>query len=497
LKKNVLFILADEFRADCLGAAGNPLIQTPNLDALAAEGALIEKCIVQAAPCQPSRMSIMTGRYLCSTGALDNMTPLAEAEDNLAMHLRRHGHAPATMGYNDYAKDPRILPEKHPHRRSLNYDYFLPGFDVLLDHEYDSPEWYAWLMDQGYPPGECNRAVMYSPAVPPEGPGDHLPIHYPAHYRAEHSEAQFMTNIAIDHITRNRGNGWVLNVNYIKPHGPYICPAPYHEMYDPAAVPAPVQREDEFNSDHPYFSRFGSCRRNELRDERDWRELRACYYGMISEVDACIGRLIDALKDSGQWENTLVIFSSDHGSCMGDHYLTGKPHFYDGSLRVPYIIRDPAPDADSTRGKKLDVFTEAIDSAPTICEYLDAPGHPRFQGRSLLGLVRDDAAYQPKERAFFEFYYYNSLKAQEKKQADPEACRLWVVRDDRYKYVQSGEESVPPMLFDLRADPGEFENLVQDPAHAAVVAEYAQHLIRWRIRHEDNRMEQWARQYRW
>lgn len=140
MKRNVLFIIADEFRADCLSAVGHPVVRTPNIDALAREGTLFTKCFVQTAPCGPSRMSIYTGRYLCSHQSSDNMTPLAEAEDNLAMHLRKHGMDPAIMGYNDYALDPRILPDGHPHKTSLNYDYFLPGFDVILDHEYDSKD---------------------------------------------------------------------------------------------------------------------------------------------------------------------------------------------------------------------------------------------------------------------------------------------------------------------------------------------------------------------
>ena len=120
-KKNVLWITTDEFRPDCLGAGGNPLVQTPNLDQLAREGVLMRNAFCQGSPCAPSRMSLQTGRYLCSTGGVDNMTPLAEADDNLAAHLRNHGYVPAIAGYNDYACD-RILPDDH-HRSSL-YDYF-------------------------------------------------------------------------------------------------------------------------------------------------------------------------------------------------------------------------------------------------------------------------------------------------------------------------------------------------------------------------------------
>ncbi len=496
LRKNVLLIIADEFRADCLGAAGNPVIQTPHLDAFARESVRFDQCYVQTSPCGPSRMCIYTGRYLCAHNSSDNMTPLMAAEDNLAMHLRRHGLDPAIMGYNDYAIDPRILPEGHPHKTSLCYDYFLPGFEVALDHEYDSPEWYAALKRKGYPPEMCRREVMYAPNVPPEGPGDHNPFVYPAHYRAEDSESQFMTDVAVDYCARHRGEGWFLSVNYIKPHGPYICPAPYHAMYDPAAMPPPVRRPEELTRPHPYFARLLLNAPGELMQERDWRELRACYYGMISELDACLGRLFRAIKESGQWDNTLIIFTSDHGSYMGDHYLVGKAHFYDTALRVPYILRDPDPAADATRGSVISDFCECIDTAPTVCEFFGLPPHDRFQGRSLLGAARGLGDTPPRPRIHHEYYYYSSLKPEERSVADPDACRLWTVRDRRFKYVQFGEEALPPLLFDLQADPGEFENLAARPEYALKVAEYCQHLLRWRMRVEDTRMERWANRYR-
>jgi len=493
---NVLLIIADEFRADCLGAAGHPMVKTPNLDALARDGVLFRRCFAQAAPCGPSRMCVYTGRYLCSHNSLDNMTPLTEAEDTLPMHLRRHGHAPGFMGYNDYAFDPRILPEGHPNKTSLNYDNFLPGFDVLLHHEYDSPEWYADLLKKGYPEEVCNRHAMYYPDTPQEGPGEHLACIHPALYREEDSEARFLTSAAIEYTRRRKGAGWFLSLNYIKPHGPYICPAPYNTMYDPLCVPAPLRRPEEIRQPLPYFARMGAYAQDQLMKEHEWRELRACYYGMITEVDACLGQLFQALKDSGQWNNTLIIFTSDHGSYMGDHYMQGKSHFYDSAFHVPYIVRDPAPEADATRGTQQDVFIESIDSAPAICEFLGVPPLERFQGQSVLSHTRRRPGAPVRRRVFHEFFYYSLLKPNERAAADPDACRSWTVRDEQFKYVQFGEESIPPLLFDLRHDPGEFDNLAQTPEYAPIVAQYCQHLIRWRIKHEDTRMERWALHYR-
>lgn len=491
----VLWIIADEFRADCLRATGNSIVQTPNLDMLANEGVVMTNAFCQSSPCAPSRMCMFTGRYQCSTGVVDNMTPLTEARDTIATHLRHHGFTTAIAGYNDYAIDPSILPDGHPHKTSLSYDHFLPGFEVVLKHEYDSPEWYAWLNRQGYPDWACNREYMYTQNIPAEGPGNHLPLHYPARYKAEHSEGRFLTLKAIDYLCQHEKEDWVFSLNYIKPHGPYICPAPYHAMYNPNDMPVPIRRPEELSNTHPYISR---CRNDwaqtELSNEQEWRELRACYYGMISELDACLGELFQYLTASGQWNSTLIIFTSDHGTYLGDHFLSGKPHFYDAAIHVPLIVRDPSPAADITRGKTLSGFVESIDLAPTICSFLGIPNHHRFQGRSFLEFVRGSDPSHMKQSIFYEFYYYNLLRNQTG--VCPEECRLWLARDHHYKYVQFGEEAIPPQLFDLKNDPGEFDNLAYKPESAPLIAAYCQKLIRWRIRNEDYRMEQWARQFR-
>ncbi|NLN93653.1 MAG: sulfatase-like hydrolase/transferase [Candidatus Hydrogenedens sp.] len=494
-KLNVLWICVDEFRPECMGAAGHELVQTPALDALAAEGVLFKNAFCQGSPCAPSRMSIHTGRYVCSTGVVDNLTPLRDAENNLAMHLRSQGVQPALIGYNDYARDPAILPEGHPHKTSLNFENVLPGYDVILKHEYDSPEWYAWLKSKGYPEELCNWESMYSTQVPEGDAGDHLPCVYPARYSVEHSEMAFVTEKSLEFIQETREEPWFLSVNYIKPHGPYICADPFHALVDPADVPAPLRREEESLNRHPYMSR---CRadwaQTEFLKEQDWREIRACYYGMISELDFNLARLFTTLKETGQWENTAIIFSGDHGSYLGDHYLAGKPHYFDAAMRVPLIIRDPSAQADCSRGTQNEALVENVDLAPLICNFLNATPSPEFQGKDPRHLLLSPQGATHKDEIFYEFYYYNLL--QDTKGVDPDACRLWVLRDHNWKYVHFGEESLAPQLFDLQNDPGEFTNLAQSPAHSAVLTDCCQRMLRWRMRNEEYTLERWARTYR-
>jgi arylsulfatase A-like enzyme len=490
-ERNILFIIADQFRWDCVGAAGNPVLRTPNLDALAAEGALFRKCFCQTAPCGPSRMSIFTSRYLCSTRTVNNMTPLVDAEDNLAWYVKNGGYATAMFGYNDYAVDPRILPDGDPRKSSLRYDNAFPGFDHVYQHEYHSPAYFEILRGKGYPEELCGPSICTTCNVPPEGPGNHLPLRFPAHYRAEDSECQFLTTQACNWICE-ADSGWFANVNFIKPHPPRICPAPYHDMYDPADMPPANRNEEELRNLHPYFEKL----RQEpaLHDERDLRETRACYYGMISEIDACIGRLITTLQETGKWENTLIIFTSDHGEYLGDHYFMDKAHFYDETMRVPFIIRDPSPEADTTRGHCVDHFVESIDSAPAILEYLGQLIPVRFQGRSVLGELRGAGERAPRQDIHFEYDF--RARFRHDPTIDPDECILWVLRDDRYKYVQFGLESMPPLLYDLEKDPGESHNLAAESFAAPVVATFAQRMLRWRMKLEDQRMEHWAAQYR-
>jgi len=416
-----------------------------------------------------------------------NKTPLIDAEDNLGRWLRDGGCDPHLLGYNDYAVDPRTLPDDDPRTSSLNYDNVLPGFETLIYHEYDSEEYFEDLRSKGYPRWLLTHKAVHRPRVPDEGPGEHLALRYPAHYKAEDCEARFLTNKAIDHVTSSKGTGWVLNVNYIKPHPPRICSAPFNDMYDPADMPTATRDSMELNSSHPYQKLMHQ--KPELEAERDLRETQANYFGMITEVDTSLGLLFDALDATGQWDETVIVFSSDHGEYLGDHYLTGKGHIYDSAMRVPLIVRDPSSTANATRGKTLGGFVESIDIAPTILELKGMVIPDRVQGKSLAGRIRGS-----EEPGKSEIHYEKDFR--HIPGMDPDECLLWVVRDEQYKYVHFADASIPSLLFDLKADPGESNNVAEDPETAQIQLSYCQKLLQWRMKNEDQRMEHWASQFK-
>ena len=266
-----------------------------------------------------------------------------------------------------------------------------------------------------------------------------------------------------------------------------ICSAPFNDMYDPADMPPAVRDESELDDEHPYKKLMHA--NAELLEDRDLRETQANYYGMITEVDTCLGVLFDALESSGQWEDTLIVFSSDHGEYLGDHYLTGKGHIYDQGMRVPLIIRDPRSAADVTRGETLGGFVESVDIAPTILDLLELPIPDRVQGQSLAECIRG-----PGGDGKSEIHYEKDFR--HVKGLEPDRCLLWVVRDDRYKYIHFANPSMPALLFDLQSDPSELVDIAGRPESAPIALEYAGRLIRWRMENEDQRMEHWASQYK-
>jgi arylsulfatase A-like enzyme len=217
----------------------------------------------------------------------------------------------------------------------------------------------------------------------------------------------------------------------------------------------------------------------------DVQRTRAAYYGLISEVDAHVGRVLRYLRDTGQYDNTLIVFTSDHGEQLGDHYLLGKSGYFDESFRIPLIIRDPSPQADGSRSRIVDHFTETIDVMPTILSWVGAEVPRACDGQSLLPFLygdtpttwRTEVHYECDFRTSFGSVYHNVFDLH------VDRCSLAVIQDTRYKYVHF--EALPPLFFDLAADPRQFHNRAADPAYAPRVLEYAQKMLTWRLHYAD------------
>jgi arylsulfatase A-like enzyme len=476
---NVLFVTADQWRADCLGAAGHPMVRTPNLDALAAGGVSFRRHFAQAAPCGPSRAALYTGMYLMNHRSVLNGTPLDARHDNVALVARRAGYEPALFGYTDTSIDPRTCPPDDP--RLFEYEGVLPGFDAVCHLPESKPyAWLDWMRADGVEVPEQWRAFADQPAAG---------TRWRTQYEAKHSQTAFLTEQFLEWAARRppSGGGWFAHISYLRPHPPFLAPAPYDTMFDPAAVPPPVRagsRTDEGVQhpllaamiDHPFLK--------SPDDAREQAELQATYYGMIAEVDDQIGRILEWLDDTGQAGRTLVVLTSDHGENLGDHFILHKLGWFDQSYNVPLIVRGPGTTATGT----VDAFTEHVDVLPTICELLDVDVPLQCDGRALTPWLRGDRPADWRRETHFEFDFRDpdSPLIEEAFGLTLEECALAVLRDDHGKFVQfSGYPALPSIFFDLDTDPAQIRNVAADPEYASSVLEYAQRMLAWRMRHAE------------
>jgi arylsulfatase A-like enzyme len=317
---NILLVTLDQFRGDCLSAAGHPLVRTPNLDRLASQGVRLARHYSQAAPCSPGRACLYTGTYQLNNRVVANGTPLDARFDNLALAGRRAGYTPVLFGYTDQSIDPREADGPDDPRLS-SFEGVLPGFDVGLELIESQSAWIDWLRKLGH-------------EVPPDGAGA---LAGEPDRPVEHSVSAFLTDRLIDWIEAQR-EPWFAHASYWRPHPPYAAAGRFASAYDPARVPLPIAPVEERHRLHDGLMR---SRNGAPREEDAIRALRAQYFGMVSEVDHQLGRLWEALERLGQWEDTWVLVTSDHGEDLGDHGLINKGGFFEGSYHVPGIVRDP------------------------------------------------------------------------------------------------------------------------------------------------------------
>ena len=501
-KPNLLFITADQWRGECLSILEHPTVKTPNLDKLAADGVLFRNHFAQATPCGPSRACIYTGMYMQNHRSFQNGIPLDARHTNIALEMRKLGYRPTLAGYTDTSHDPRKL---HPNDPLLTtYESVLPGFmDVLANSYIDAPqEWARWLEKRGRQlprnltdlyyksvddyPGVEGRGKTFAPA---------------AHYTREESETAFLTEMAMQFVRLPKSRPWFLHLSFLAPHQPYLAPEPYNRMYHPDDVPpfhGAASLEEEARQ-HPFLELFlglqttrGSySAENYPRDEQSMRQLRATYYGMMSHVDDNIGQLIRALKETGQYEDTVIIFTSDHGEQLGDHHLLGKGTYFDDSFRIPLMIRVPGDDASWGRGAVVDVFTESIDMMPTMLDLLGGEVPVQCDGRSLKPLLQGNNPEDWRSEVHFEvdFRYlddYPEAFPDRELGIATDACVFNVIRDHRYKYVHFAGQ--PPLFFDLGEDPHELKNLAGDPAHTGLMLTYCRKMLSWRMQNDERNL---------
>ena len=493
-RRNVLFIMCDQLRFDYLSCAGHRTLKTPNIDALAARGVRFANAYVQSPICGPSRMSFYTGRYVSSHGASGNFVPLSIGERNIGDHLRPLGVRPVLVGKTHMFADTEGMERLgiDPESR-IGVDHAQAGFEVF---ERD---------DGIHPDAMVKPGVAYNDYLAAKGHDGHPnPWHWaanaveaengvrsgffndiadrPAIVSDEDSETPYMTRRAMEFLARDDGETpWLLHLSYIKPHWPYIAPAPYHDMYGPADVQPAIRSQVELDDPNPlaklFMERVGG--RTFSRDEA--REtVIPTYMGLIRQIDDQLGLLFAFMEERGLLEETMIVFTSDHGDYLGDHWMGDKEYFHDPSVKIPLIIADPDPDCDATRGTVEEALVEAIDLLPTFIEHWGGEvAEHVLDGRSLRPCLTGEP-FAPRAYVVSE-YDYSQQVFRPQTGREPLDCRSYMVASQAWKYIFA--PGFPPVLFDLENDPDEFVDLGRSPDHADVRATMHAALADWALQY--------------
>ena len=420
---NLIVILSDEHARDALGCYGNRVVQTPNIDRLASQGTRFAAAYTTCPICVPARASMATGRYVHEIGTWDNAFPYDGSSPSWAHVLRDQGFTVDSIGKLHF----RSEDDDNGFTREIDPLHVVEGVGDVLGALRDDP------------PFRHKRA-----GIEEAGPGDSGYLRYDA------SNAEQACRWIAEHA--NDARPWVLFLSFVCPHPPYIAPPELFERYRAAQLPMPPQwRRDEW-PEHPaidYFRRFFDF--DEPFHEATVRKLIAAYYGVCTYVDAQIGRVLDAYAQAGLGETTRLIYTSDHGECLGARGIFGKFTMYDESAAIPMIVAGPGV----ASGKVVAMPVSFVDLFPTIIAAVGAtlpPEHEDGPGRSLWEAAQ---AEEGERTVFSEYHAVGSRHA------------IFMLRNRRYKYVHYVGDR--PQLFDLERDPEERHDLADAPDHLHVL----------------------------
>ncbi len=441
-RPNILFFFTDDQRFDTIRALGHEQVYTPNMDALVRKGTTFTHAHIMGgtsgAVCMPSRAMLMTGRTLFHLYRHGQSIP--QGHVMLGELLRKEGYETFGTGKWHTGSD------AYARSFSDGAEIFFGGME---DH------WNVPACDFD-PSGEYDE---YNPAVRNPFYSNETVQRQCDHITPGKHSSELFCDASIDFLRNHEGEApFFMYLSFMAPHDPRTMPKQYLEMYDPEEIELP----ENFKPRHPFDN--GELRvRDELlapfpRAPEEIRRHIAEYYAMISHLDAEMGRVMEALEETGHAENTVIVFAGDNGLALGQHGLMGKQNLYDHSLRVPLILSGPGIPED----KRSDAHCYLLDIYPTLCELLDVAVPDSVEGQSLVPAMEEGSRIR--DTMFFAYKEY-------------QRC----VRDGRYKlieYVVEGERTT--QLFDIQEDPWELHNLAHDPTHAEHLERLRQALFRWR-----------------
>ncbi len=426
---NLLFILSDEHNKRVTGCYGHPMIRTPNLDALAARGTRFTSAYTNCPICVPARASFATGRYVHDVRCWDNAIAYEGQAASWGHRLMEQGHHVAAIGKLHYKES---KPEVNGFDEEILPMHIVNGVGDLLG-----------LIRDELPrrPGSLKLGAE-------AGPGE---SEYTRYDRSIADEAvKWLKHTAPQH----REKPWALYVGFVSPHFPLIAPQAFYDLYPEDKVPWPEMYDAAGRPRHPFIDAMRKCLCfDEPFDPPMVRRAIAAYFGLTSFLDDNIGKIIRALDETGLAQDTRIVYSSDHGDNLGTRGLWGKSTMYEESAGIPMILAGP----DVPAGKVCDTAVTLADGFPTFIHALGAKPEPRdkdLPGGSLLDIARGKI---PQRNILSEYHAAGAITGS------------YMIRHGHYKYIHY--VGMPPMLFDLRTDPHERNDLGRNPAFKAVCAE--------------------------
>lgn len=490
MPRNILFIMCDQLRWDYLSCYGHLKLNTPNIDSLAARGVRFDNAYCQAPICGPSRASFYTGRYMSSHGVMANPDPMRIDELTITDYLKPSGYRSALVGKAHNRKSVAAMQALDVNMES-DFARFAGsgGFEPFELHDGLYPDgslpkhhgYTAFLQRKGYP-GDNPWQEYANSGEDKDGnvrSGWRLRNSvYPSRVAEEHSETTYITNRAIDFLEQQEGNQpWCLHLSYIKPHWPLIAPAPYHDLYNSNDIQPVVRSDTELHNPHPVYKAFMEQEYSESYAREDVRvRMIPVYMGLIRQIDDQLGRLFDYMKQTGLFDQTLIVFTSDHGEYLGDHWLGEKDLFHDASAKIPLIIVNPNASADETRGSVCSEMVEAVDLLPTFVEFAGANiCHERVEGHSLMPLLRSHIAPGNWRQYVLSEIDYSDRGPRTLLNIAAYECRATMIRDKRWKYIY--HNLFRPQLFDMQKDANELNDLGDDPTYGKTCSDMQQLLV--------------------
>ena len=426
-KTNLLFLLGESHAPNLLGILGNSYIKTPNLDRLAARGMLYDNAYCASPLCVPARAALATGRFPHETRYWDSSMAYDGNTDSWMKRLRGAGYETVGIGKMHFRSDD----DDYGFNRFIETMHIADGVGDLvsaLRYEQEEPDyqglWDIWTSQYG---------------TDDSGP-----------YR-QYDER--ITGEAIGWLENEAGTlsqPWALSVHFIAAHAPFVTPEAFADLYDPATIPPPLQFDKSQRPHHPSIEHLRRivCHEDDVTLERA-QKIRAAYFATVSYLDHLVGRLLDTLEAQGLAENTLVIYTSDHGFSLGDHYIFGLFHLFEESLGVPLVMAGPGIPS----GVETTMPVSHADLYPTILEACGVDlteNEERLLGKSLWPLITGE---EPAKRPVFAEYHGTATLS-----------GGYVIREGTHKLIYF--VGMEPQLFDLSADPEEACNLAGDKKYA-------------------------------